>query len=532
MNLFQTESIDTIEVVPLAQGFLFNPQNFPVSINFIQRNFYSSKPYTRIKFYQAPNEEGSFDGIFSTNLTNKLSIYSEISHQSTDSRYRNSEFSYWSGITRLRYLLNKNLNIIGSYNYTQTNVGLNGGVDADSIKRSNLPSQFDELLYSTIQAPVNFEDRYQKVSQHSFDMRLLVNLINNNPTDIVLYYRTSLTEFRQNENTTPLDSSDRYRRIIHNNKFNATGIKLSQNADLAFLKLNSIFQYENFSLRSPLLTNEKEISLFSVAASANLNSLDSTSFFNPSVFGKFLNYNSENYFGFGADFSLKLSKHFSIYSGISKFQKPVDEIRKAYYELSDKSNLENTVLEAKLNYHSNSLNFSGGYFLNKFSGNQLIANTQLNGLNFNADLKIWRLLFTSNTSFYFDKKGRDDFNIPDITSTGGIYFIDTLFNSNLELKTGINYYFVGSRGNVFVDYERDLILGSIYNSQTKSLVSLAELEIKPSIQVDFFLAGKIQKNATLYIVFENLFNEKYFIMPYYPKQERGLRFGVAWEFFD
>jgi hypothetical protein len=55
---------------------------------------------------------------------------------------------------------------------------------------------------------------------------------------------------------------------------------------------------------------------------------------------------------------------------------------------------------------------------------------------------------------------------------------------------------------------------------------------KSSNQIDFFLAGQLQERAILYFVFENLLNSKYFIVPYYPKQERSVRFGVAWEFFD
>jgi len=51
-------------------------------------------------------------------------------------------------------------------------------------------------------------------------------------------------------------------------------------------------------------------------------------------------------------------------------------------------------------------------------------------------------------------------------------------------------------------------------------------------QVDFTIAGIIQKVAIVYFSWENLFDKQYFIVPYYPMRERGIRFGLAWEMFN
>jgi len=51
-------------------------------------------------------------------------------------------------------------------------------------------------------------------------------------------------------------------------------------------------------------------------------------------------------------------------------------------------------------------------------------------------------------------------------------------------------------------------------------------------QFDLFIAANIQNSATIYITFENLLDRNYYIVPYFPKQPRGLRIGVAWEFLD
>jgi outer membrane cobalamin receptor len=53
-----------------------------------------------------------------------------------------------------------------------------------------------------------------------------------------------------------------------------------------------------------------------------------------------------------------------------------------------------------------------------------------------------------------------------------------------------------------------------------------------SSQIDLFIAGTIQESATIYFVFENLLDEQYYIIPYYPMYPMGLRFGISWEFLD
>jgi len=51
-------------------------------------------------------------------------------------------------------------------------------------------------------------------------------------------------------------------------------------------------------------------------------------------------------------------------------------------------------------------------------------------------------------------------------------------------------------------------------------------------QIDFFLAGTIQEDATVYFVWENLVGENYFQVAYYPQRARGIRLGVTWKLFN
>ena len=80
------------------------------------------------------------------------------------------------------------------------------------------------------------------------------------------------------------------------------------------------------------------------------------------------------------------------------------------------------------------------------------------------------------------------------------------------MKTGFVFYYTG-KNNVYT-YEHGVI------------------EVPASNKLDFTLVGEIQKVAIVYFTWENLFDNNYYITPYYPMPARNLRFGVAWELFN
>ena len=157
----------------------------------------------------------------------------------------------------------------------------------------------------------------------------------------------------------------------------------------------------------------------------------------------------------------------------------------------------------------------------------------LQGLNLMMDLKIWKMHFNTNTSCYFGVQSRRDYDLPNFTSYGGVYYIDTLFHHNLKLKTGFNYSTIGNRDQTVYDFEKSITSNIQFDPESLTNGSSISLsQFSPTFQLDFFLAGKIQDRAIIYFIFSNFLDKNYFIVPYYPKQARQLRFGVAWEFFD
>jgi len=556
LNLFQSESIDSIEVIPLARGFLYGGMNNPVSVNFISRQPELRKPSSRIKYYQAPNSEGMIDGIFNISPFKRLNAYFEITNQSINPIYTSpyvqgekigTDFSNWLGVLRLSYMLSKNINIIASYRYVQTNTQLFGGVDADSINRSNPPSQFESILYDKFRAPVRFSNRYQKASGHNFNLRMLGNFIEHSPTDISFYYQTNLTEFRQNESSSIFQNNASI--IFDDNEHRTFGTSLRQDININIIKLTSITNFEKSKFLTPLLSQEINKSLFSTTAIVSFDLINKA--FNHSLFARYLNYSQDNFFGFGADATISLDQLFSFYVGFSSFEKPRTIWEERFvlptiqsgkqkitsFELS--ANLKNAFVNATVGYFNKSTtNFLLPAMLNE--GNvqndkviySFVKDIKLQGVNLKLDLSIWKILLSANTSYYFSSDDRHNYNLPNFSLYGGIYYADTLFNKNLHLKSGFNYFSIGERDFTSIDLEKNISTNFLYDPTSQNVSLISPLSISTSFQLDFFLAGKIQNSATVYFIFENLLNAKYFIVPYYPKQARGIRFGVAWNFLD
>ena len=549
LNLFQSENIGEIEILPLTRGFLYGSNNNPVAVNFVPADFKIDKPYTRIRFFQAANQEGFIDGMFNSTFSKKLGVFVEITNHSSSYNYKNSDYGGWTASTRFRYLLSDKINFIADYRYANTNTRLNGGVDYDSILAVNPASQANDILYSNLEAPVNYINRYQKVTMHNFSFKTLADFIPGSPSSLTVYYQTNLNEFRQNDSTYKLNLQNRIASITDNNRYKTIGAKFDQNINTEFADLNAIASYEQNTFTSPLLWEELKQKNYSLAVKADLKLFNESII--PSVFGKYLNYDNTDYSGLGADLFFKLNDNIKFYAGYSEYKKPGN----VYVYTGSSEKQKNKRIEIKAFFQNEFLNVSSGFFsqscfhspipvivnninedtgIHQYAGFFTNKDIFLKGINVNFDLKIWKILFSSNSSFYFSDSDIDELGIPKITSNGGIYYIDTLFNSDLHLKTGINYWSVGGRNNLLIDFEKSISTPYVTTiaPNIRSYPHIPTDTYSPSFQLDFFLAGEIRERAIVYFTFENLLNAQYFIVPYYPMHERSIRFGVAWEFLD
>jgi len=104
--------------------------------------------------------------------------------------YTNSEFSIWQINTKLKYFLSNSVNISAYYGYVDSKVGLNGGVDVDSISR--ITDDINSILYEPLRAPVVHPFQKLETTQHNFVLRTLAKPFDDSKLDLSFYYRYGL----------------------------------------------------------------------------------------------------------------------------------------------------------------------------------------------------------------------------------------------------------------------------------------------------------------------------------------------------
>ncbi len=498
LNLIQSELIDSIEVLPLPRGFLYGPSNYIASVNFIERDILTPAPYTRIKYYEGPEGEAFVDGIFSSTFLNMFNLSFDISNRNFDGIYDNSDFSIWQANIKLKYFLSNSINLTGSYSLVSSDLGYFGGIDADSA--AELSGNINSILYDPNFAPVVYPTLRQESKWDKFKLRGLGKFGSFN-TDLSIYY----SETREKYSGVP--SSDDI-------QFYTTGVSLKQSfsASKFRLELNGVYEKRELKYYYSFFINDSTKDLGLMSSGYNISSVSPViSFFlldsliTPSVFFKVSNIGNNSETGLGADVSIKVLSFLKFYAGISSlkyrsnFGRDLFEIAGIinlgmfsadlrYYKMTDDFPIDNSIYPTSFIIHLPDKNIGS-----------------LNGFSASINFEFWKIFLEErfNHNSYSDVFP-DEKQLIKMHLQSGIFYKDILFNTNLDLKTGfVLKYF---------DFYSD--------------------DFESAMQVDFTLAGIIQKVAIVYFSWENLFDEQFFIVPYYPMRERGIRFGLSWELFN
>lgn len=514
LNHIQTESVDSIEVINLPRGFLYGAELNPVAINFIEKDIYSKQPFTRIKYYEGPFGEAFVDGKFSINTFKRINISADVSNKKVDNRYVNSDFSLWRAGIKAKYFLSNSINLIGSYYHIKSLVGFNGGVDVDSI--ATYSTDINSVLYDNVLAPVKYPTRFLKSTQHHFALRTLTDFEGWGRSDIQLYYKFTLDEDYE-----PLSNYEN--KLTNKNK--VIGFAAAHTLEQDFWKLNLIGNYEQQVLRNinvvPTYFSDDTINTNTISFSAIASIFLFDSSIVPSFFSRIKNQSTDanypltynkNLFGFGADVSLILNNEIKLYVGISTFDQNFSEwSQMRTEEIGVQVNYD--FVQTELKY----FNVTNRYVQTIYPMIDYFGYNIINfmGASLNANFSLWNFSLETLTSIYKNagtNSGANVLDVPNVTFRGGVYFKGLAFNSNLDIKTGFVFNYTGQQ--IITDHQ-------FFN-----------LSVDPSYKLDFTVAGQIQKVATVYFTWENLFDNDYFITPYYPMPNRNIRFGLSWELFN
>lgn len=533
LNELLSESVDSVEISPLPRGFLYGTTNNSAAINFITKDFISKEPYSRIRFYQGPNEEGFIDAQFNARIHKRFNLFAEIENNSIDEFLDNTWFGQWKAAVKLKYYHSNSLNIIGKYDYQNSNTRLFGGINSQEIAGGL-------AVANDIQsAPVKYPLRYVKNTAHTFSLSFLMKHSPDLNGELTAYYLSRIAEHRDNETDTI-----RSNWILRDNEYDAYGAKLKERFTSDFLQAGIEAAYERLE-NKPAFFTEGKSSTMALSADAGINLFNNM--LHPSLFGKILRTYDKTYIGFGADVTADFNKSFKLYAGSSIYQKPLDEYERIFsgYNFSP-ADRENMSLQAGGSYVSDHISAGASVYIRKINNKlipafrndtlynfSLTKEEKITGANINIKLRLWRIFIEASANLY-DSDNSASF-LPDYNGYSSLYFQDILFNKALDLKTGVNFtYSLGQKYYYYnYEYNRATNYAVSNNSSLELITNTGNIYFdKDAVKLDLFLIGKIQERAILYFIYENLLDENIFIVPEYPLQSGGIRLGFAWELFN
>jgi len=526
----------------LPRGFLFSVINNPVSIHLTKNDTLRENPISRIRYYQAANNEAFIDAMFSAKVLSRLAILFRVTNINAGDRYENSEYNSWKANFKTTYKFSDNYYTYFDYNYLDSRTKLNGGVDINSILANT--NDYKSILYNTTFAPIYFNNRYLNSTTHNLQLSLISNVFRKYFSKIIFGYKNNLDEFRQNIDKPIADST----RIYNNNKSSLYSMQLEQEMNIG--KFNSIFsaRYERAEFDVPFISKVNKQTNYYAWTLLNYNFLDGK--IKPSVYAKYLNYGKESENGFGLDITTHPLSMVDFYIGFSTFGKPYSILER--YTLPTEHLIKDQTISTfmtsvKLNYLFTETSIS--YFESKHNNTPIpIFISSLNniytshitytftdnilnkGVNITSENKIGVFLTSINFNYYLNSNSQF-VNTPEYSLLTGIYYADTLFNSNLNLKTGFTFYLNSEVNFKVYDFQRGQS-AELYLKDNVAQPFTTLPSNNSNNRLDFFLAGRIQDKATFYFTFENLLDNKYYIVPFYPMHPRGVRIGLSWDFIN
>jgi len=309
---WQTEGIDSIEITPAARSFLYGITNSFAAVNLVSKEDISYLPVTRIRYLEGPDREGFLDAQYNSVIYKKFVLSFDVTTNKVEETIINSSSSIWQGNIKLKYFLDKKLDLTASYDFYKYNVGLTGGAYI-GLMDSAYGSGLKDNIYKSNSVLSYDETSYDKASRNDLNLKVASGYIENGLTELNLFYRAHIDEYRQNEKNT----SDNITRFKENYRTKILGGVLRQTYKTGVfnIDLSGSYQLEKYDTNNIVLKNNE--SAYALAGRAYTDLLDGGIVV--SAFGKTAHYNSMQFHGIGADATLRLNDNVSFYFGLSVF---------------------------------------------------------------------------------------------------------------------------------------------------------------------------------------------------------------------
>lgn len=542
---FRFDELESIEFIIPTRSFLLSRDNNENAVILNEFKRYSSIPYSRLKYIEAPYDNLFFDGLFNVNFTRKNNFEFGITKHNAQGRFINSEKDLWAGKLKLTHCFSNKINFDFTYRYLKSLVRFNEGIN---LKNPLLfsGSSIDEILYDNQKAlPVN-DDAYHKWTFNTLDFNAVIKPNEKFQTLISTYYIHSLREFRDNEH-----KSDSL-KVFDDHITKTYGITLKENLQFLFNRMELSFNFENISIESP--------HYFSDVSDKKLNAYLFNQFnliqkITPSIYFKITaNDNFNNPLSsYGSDINFEINETISFTFGYSNFKKLLSYDEKYFYHfnlIKDYSTVamyygdlklrtENFSIESEVYFKQIKNNSIQSDFYSIEQNNSILNSLPEEQKSFggklNFESSIWKILnrlivLYNDNLIKFSGSEFHKITSPRYQVRFEIFYKDILFKNSLNLMAGFRFYgFSSFNGRNFSPSKLTFV---DIRTQNDTLFNAALIKIPSNFLIDLIISGRVKESANVYFSIENIFNRKFFYIPYYPANDRQFRFGLTWEFYD
>lgn len=504
-HMLPLDNIYKIETVKDYSSPIFQNSNSSAS-NYIFKNIFTQKPITRIRYIEDAYDLIAADGSFSYNFYRNLNLTIGFRRGVSAGRFVNSQYDAWNLFINSFWIPQNGLRISFLNIYTTANTGLNGGIDTTKAS-----PEAENIIYNERIAPVIEGSSNLSSKRNDFTLTSLYELDSSIVINFAIYHT-----FQRDRLSLVKDPNERISNFY--------GFKLNFKGMFRFINLNAGFELQKNNLEINLLNDSLSTGYISpgsrsiLSISSFLNSYVNFSNFALSSFVKVENLLDRvtSSYGFGIETKLR---NFNFYGGLShSYRVPtlleqfitgsVEFERHRVYEIGAKIGDKNFIFGIRVQNRKilNFLIFQDSSFYRDYLSRTFG--------DIDAGVKFWKLNLVVNSSLILNK----------VTKPYPRYFIKSEFFFDGKLTKTLNLK-VGIRARI-----SDKFTGYKFINSTLMFVQ-DKYEMKKFTTLDLFVSGRV-KSAVIFLTFANVTNSKYMTTAFYPMQDRSLRFGVIWTFFD
>lgn len=502
-EVFSINEVNAIEEISASRSLLYGINSFGRSFNVITKDYFTPLPFSQLRFSQDRGNSLFADVFYSQALSKNFGFQIGVTNQNFDGRFINSAFSTWKSRTRISFYPNNNLNIKGNFYYNYLKRGLNGGVEPGS-------DNIDSMLSGDAEVRNDFNSEESELI--SFDSKIVARLFKNpqSLTKVNLYSQNILRGYSFK---TSASQTNTFHNFYHSV---IGGLNILQNI---FLEHNERFSSDiivgcELKLSKTDFGNtERSLNIYSIKTGYELK-------YNPVTLAGIYRFDRANDFNFS---SFSIEGKASLFNS-SEFGMNISTgIRKNGF--SRISSTRDGLIISSPGFYT----FEGGIDLRY---RQLSFEFYTNKNHDN--LKLWdensfSALFSYSPewmTFEFIYQYSKAEIYPENYVKGCLFYKGILFNGNLKLQTGFNYYYY----NIEKIFEYDYETGNF-------LATDKEFPRKNQFNVDFFVGARIG-SANVNLTIANIFNSLLYNAYIYPLDNRGgflnsiSRFTIVWDFLN